>query len=111
METYLADGTDGRRTRTTDIGCISKIGIDTYQRLALVCLHVLDHHISRSAIIGAVSTRTIKFAKVNDCEAVHSDSAFTIVLDNFVRGTECTTTNDIGRTIAFDGESIYFSLV
>lgn len=81
---------DGSGTGACDGSNIAKVGVDTDEGLAVVCLHVLDHDVALARGL-AVAASTVQLAKVNHSETVDRHRTDTVVLDNLVISASSTT--------------------
>ena len=83
----------------------AEVGVDSSKDLSVVCLDVLDNDRAGDGVL-AVTAGTVQLAKVHDGEAVDSDSALSVVLNDLVGSRLSSSTLDEGVSISLEGKSI-----
>jgi hypothetical protein len=84
---------------------VAEVGVDAH-KLSAVDGSCALHVNSASALAAAVTARAVDLTIVLGVVADDVDLATSIVLDNLVVGVVGTAANDVGSTVAFEGDGI-----
>lgn len=88
---------------------VTVVAVDTGERLAIGGRDVVEDHMALEHRL-AVATGAVELSECFDSETTDAQGASSVVLQNFVLGSECSTTRNLGgfaSCLFLDGERIF----
>lgn len=104
----LADLLDTRCARSgVNSRSVAEVGVDADEELAVGSLDVLNDDVALGTLL-AIAAGAVQLAKGIDLEAVNSDCARAVVLDDFVFGGNCAAAGDGSVPVFLKGKRVWW---